>query len=39
MTINVNKKNIVDQITKYNPKENNEIIISRLKVNNKNFLF
>ena len=39
MTINVNKKNIVDQITKYNPKENNEIIILKLKVNNKNFLF
>ena len=38
-TIDINKKNIIDQITQYNPKENNDLIISKLKVSNKNFLF
>ena len=34
MTIDVNKKNISNQITKYNTKENNLIILSKLKVSN-----
>ena len=32
MTIDINKKNIVNQIKKYNTKESNQIIISKLKV-------
>ena len=39
MTIDINKKNIVSQITKYNTKENNDIILSKLKVRNKIFYF
>ena len=40
MTIDVNKKNISNQITKYNKKENNQIILYKLKVNNiYNILF
>ena len=32
MTIDINKKNIISQISKYNNKENNKIILSKLKV-------
>lgn len=32
MTIDINKKNIINQITKYNTNENNLIILSKLKV-------
>ena len=32
MTIDINKKNIISQIIKYNNKENNNIILSKLKV-------
>ena len=32
MTIDINNKNIISQITKHNTKENNEIILSKLKV-------
>ena len=33
MTIDISKKdNLLNQITKYNNKENNEIILSKLKV-------
>ena len=36
MTIDINKKNISSQIKKYNSKENNKIILSKLKLNLKN---
>ena len=32
MTIDISKKNILNQISKFNSKENNEIILSKLKV-------
>jgi hypothetical protein len=32
MTIDISNKNIISQITKHNTKENNEIILSKLKV-------
>ena len=36
MTIDINKKNIASQIKKYNSKENNDIILSKLKVSLNN---
>ena len=39
MTIDINKKDIISQITKYNTKENNAIILSKLKVNYIFFIF
>ena len=35
MTLDITKKNIVSQITKYNTEENNDIILSKLKVRHK----
>ena len=34
-TIDITRKNIPSQITKYNTKENNDIILSKLKVSSK----
>ena len=34
MTIDIGKKNIINQIKRYNTKENNQIIMSILKVSN-----
>jgi hypothetical protein len=39
MTIDLKKKNIISQITKYNTKENNDIILSKLKVSYNFFIF
>ena len=39
MTIDLKKKNIISQITKYNTKENNDIILSKLKIIYNFFIF